>query len=81
MNDKVKEHIKRYAKLRGRNNEAINIESLTQAYLAGTPAQKKEYVREMESYFDAIREKRILAGQSILHTVYVEEEKEQEGES
>jgi hypothetical protein len=67
MKPETKKNIKKYAKLRGHDNLGINPDTLWTAYVRASDEMKEKYDREMETYFDAIKDKSIKKGQSILH--------------
>lgn len=70
MNKAVSNKIKKYAWLRGKTMEGINAKSLKQAYLEASESQRKQFIREMDDYSQAIKDGAIEPGESILHTAY-----------
>jgi len=69
MNQKLEKTIRKYARLRGKNEIAINPKLLRQVYIKATPEMQKVYREEMQDYFDAIDQKKIKPGDSYLHSI------------
>ena len=69
MNQKLEKTIRRYARLRGKNEIAINPKLLRRIYIKATPEMQKVYRQEMQDYFDAIDQKKIKPGDSYLHSI------------
>jgi hypothetical protein len=67
MKPETLKNIKKYAKLRGYLNPGLNPDTLWTAYIRASDEMKEKYDKEMETYFDAIKDKSIKKGQSILH--------------
>lgn len=61
--------IRKYAKLRGGNEPALNYKTLKKAYTNASETSRKLYDIEMKQYFKAIEDKKIEKGQSILHVL------------
>jgi hypothetical protein len=61
--------IKKYTKQRGGNEPALNYKTLRMVYEDADIARRKLYLKEMQQYAEAIKDKRIEKGQSILHTL------------
>jgi len=70
MDQKILKQIKKYARLRGKDQEGITAETLEKAFLQASPDQQFRYLQEMEDYFAAIASQKVIPGQSILHTIY-----------
>lgn len=57
--------IKKYRRLRGAGNKDLKTEILKDVYKRGTPAMKKMYEQEMDSYINAVESGRIKAGEPL----------------
>lgn len=80
MNQKTEKMIRRYARLRGKNELAINAKLLKQIYIKAEPELQKLYKEEMQNYFDAIDQNRIKPGDSYLHSILSVVSDENKGE-
>lgn len=69
MDRKTKAKIKKYAKLRGGTEPALQFENLLRVYESVSDEWKKIYDEEMDKYFDAIKSKKVMPGESILHSI------------
>ena len=61
--------IRKYAKLRGIYEPALNYKTLKKIYVGANDHMKGIFDKEMNVYFKAIDDKKIEKGQSILHTL------------
>lgn len=59
--------IRKYAKLRGGSEPALNYKTLKKIYVGSNDNKRKLYDKEMNQYFKAIEDKKVEKGQSILH--------------
>jgi len=61
--------IRKYAKLRGIYEPALNYKTLKKIYMSADDHTKGIFDKEMNVYFKAIDDKKIEKGQSILHSL------------
>jgi len=74
MNAKTHKMIRKYARLRGRGEKAINADLLTKIYQKSDDKKRELFKKEMADYFSAIDAGQIQAGQSLLHIIVDSEE-------
>lgn len=81
MNDKTVKMIRKYARLRGKNEVALNEKLLKRVYENASLENQKLYRTEMEDYFKAIDQKLIKPGDSYLYSILQVIEQETNGKS
>ena len=65
--------IRKYARLRGKGEKAINADLLTKIYYKADDKKKELFKKEMTDYFNALDGGLIQQGQSLLHVINSEE--------
>jgi len=76
INQKTAKMIRKYAKLRGKNQIEINEKTLRLAWDHASPQKQAFYKKEMQEYFRAVDEGRIKPGESILLSALATNQKE-----
>lgn len=66
----VEKTIKKYAKLRGYGHPELTFQNLLSVFHNSNESARNLFIAEMEQYFEAIKNKKIKKGESILHSVY-----------
>lgn len=66
MNVKTLKKIKRYGKLRFKGNEKYNEDIFVNIYKNANKDLQEQYDKEIDKYLDAIKNKRLEPGQSVL---------------
>lgn len=74
MNAKTHKMIRKYARLRGKGEKAINPDLLTKIYYKSDDKKRELFKKEMIDYFNAIDAGLIQQGQSLLHVIVNSEE-------
>jgi len=69
MNAKTVKMIRKYTKLRGKNDFRINIKTLSTVFRNASPSWQEVFKKEMKEYFEAVESGQIEPGQSILSVV------------
>lgn len=72
INQKLAKKIRRYVRLRGANDPRLNEKVFKKAYERSSPQLRQHHEKEMDDYFIAIEEKRVIPGNSILTAAFEE---------